>query len=128
MVFCYWLFKNRKCDTAIYKKYIYIYSHSDNWNIFLRYIWASFTIPGLTVPNPLSDEGKNSISYYIKGVIFGPNLRGRGLFDSTANQMVRILELSGLSLDFWGEETCLTLNQSPMANDLANHFYVMKPP
>lgn len=31
MTFCY-------CDTVIYKKYVYIW-HSDDQDIFLRYIW-----------------------------------------------------------------------------------------
>ena len=31
------------CNIIIYKKYIYVFGHSDDQNIFLRYIWSSPT-------------------------------------------------------------------------------------
>lgn len=55
----------------IYKKY----SHSDDSNIFLRYIWFSPTVLGLQLPNPLEfpDENNSGICYYVKEVILDSN-------------------------------------------------------
>jgi len=38
------------------------------------------------------------------------------------------LELPVPLPDLWGEEKGWTLNRSPVASDLINHAYIMKPP
>ena len=44
----YQLLSETHCNIVIYKKY----SHADDPNIFLRYIWFSHTVLGSQLPNP----------------------------------------------------------------------------
>lgn len=52
---------------------------------------------------------------------------GRGLVASRTNHMIRALEHSVPPLDFQEAETGWRLNQLPLANDLVNPNYVMRP-
>ena len=53
---------------------------------------------------------------------------GWGLVARRTNHMIKRLKLSVLPFDFEGGERGLRLNQWPLANNLVNHNYVMKPP
>ena len=55
----------------------------------------------------------------------GPTL-GK-LVAGRTNHVIRSLKISAPPLDLWGEERDWRLNQ-PIANDLGNHDYAMKPP
>lgn len=51
-----------------------------------------------------------------------------GLVARRANHMIRGKELLVPPPDFWREESGWRLTQSPMAKELTNHAYVIKPP
>lgn len=44
------------------------------------------------------------------------------------NLLLRVSELSVLSLDFWEGKRGLRVNQLPLANGSVNHDYALKPP
>ena len=54
--------------------------------------------------------------------------QGWGLLATGADHLVRVLKLSVQSADLQGEKRGYRLNESPVASDLINHAYVMKPP
>ena len=56
------------------------------------------------------------------------NNYGWGLVARRTNWLIRRLEFSVPPPDFWGGKKGLRLNQLPLARDLVNHDYVMKPP
>lgn len=88
------------CDTVVYNK---------------KYISC---LPPKTHPNLLKEESKEGVFCHVNWVTSGPHLKRRLVVMGT-NHVIRGLELSDL---------CPKVRRGPMANDLINLAYVIKPP
>lgn len=93
------------CDTVIYKKYIF---------------GLQPTVPGSQLRKPLEFPEQYQLlsSAPDPTQAWGAGCQENQLCDQRIQSHT----------DFQGKEGGLSWNQSPMANDLVNHDYVMKPP
>lgn len=77
--------------------------------------------------NFFSVESDRDVSCYINEVTFGPHLRLGSVCQENHSCDWRVGTLSPSPAHLMGKERIWRLNQLPVANDLINHGYVMKP-
>lgn len=100
------------------------------------YIFGLCPISGTELWKPgnfLSDESNKSVFCYVNEISFGHTPQWRmGAGCQESQPLIRGLKLSVLPLsNLWEGEKSWRLNQSSMANDLINHYFinhVMRPP
>ena len=109
-----------QCHVVIYKKYIF--DHSEDQNLCLICIWSSFTVALMAHSSPsswnfLRVESDQGVSCCVNDVSFGKHLR-LGVDCQWDRPVIRPP----------GRGARLELKSTPLANDLVNHVYVIKPP